>query len=263
MPVAIKALFDTVSLTVYAELPGYLRKEIMALADLAALQQTLGISFNDPSLLEQALVHSSYINENPGFALASNERLEFLGDAVLGLVVAEKLYQDFPHSTEGEMTRLRAALVRRDTLTRMARTIGLGDYLYLGRGEEASGGRRKPANLAGALEAMVAAIFLDQGSIATSDFILGLFDEELQKIASQGAKVDYKSQLQELIQAREQQTPAYQLVEAMGPDHDRRFTVEVKTGNTVLGVGSGKSKKAAETEAARAALEQLSTNFTQ
>ena len=232
------------------------------MADLAALQQTLGISFNDPSRLEQALVHSSYINENPGFAPASNERLEFLGDAVLGLVVAEKLYQDFPHSTEGEMTKLRAALVRRDTLARMARTIKLGDYLYLGKGEEASGGRRKPANLAGALEAMIAAIFLDQGSTTTREVILRLFNEELQKVASRGGGVDYKSQLQELIQAREQQTPAYQLVEAMGPDHDRRFTVEVRAGDTVLGRGSGKSKKMAETEAARAALEQLATNFT-
>ncbi len=157
------------------------------MADLAALQQTLGISFDDPSLLEQALVHSSYVNEKPGIASASNERLEFLGDAVLGFVVAERLYQDFPHSAEGEMTRLRAALVRRDTLARMARTIKLGDYLYLGKGEEVSGGRRKPANLAGALEAVVAAIFLDQGPIATSDFILRLFDEELQKVASQGA----------------------------------------------------------------------------
>ena len=233
------------------------------MADLAALQQTLGISFNDPSLLEQALVHSSYVNENPGFAPASNERLEFLGDAVLGFVVAEKLYQDFPHSTEGEMTKLRAALVRGNTLARVARTIELGDYLYLGKGEETSGGRRKPANLAGALEAIVAAVFLDQGSITTRKVILRLFNEELQRVVSQGARVDYKSQLQELIQAREQQTPAYQLVEAIGPDHDRRFSIEVRAGDTVLGKGSGKSKKAAETEAARAALEQLATSFTQ
>lgn len=233
------------------------------MADLAVLQQTLGVSFNDPSLLEQALVHSSYINENPGLAPVSNERLEFLGDAVLGLVVAEKLYQDFPHFTEGEMTRLRAALVRRDTLARMARAIKLGDYLYLGKGEEASGGRRKPANLAGALEAVIAAIFLDQGSTTTRDFIVRLSNEELLKVASQGAGVDYKSQLQELIQAREQETPTYRIVEAVGPDHDKRFTVEVRAGDSVLGRGSGKGKKVAETEAARAALEQLSTNFTQ
>jgi ribonuclease-3 len=223
----------------------------------------LGVSFNDLALLEQALVHSSYINENPDFAPASNERLEFLGDAVLGLVVAEKLYQDFLHSDEGEMTRLRAALVSRDTLAHMARAISLGDYLYLGRGEEVSGGRRKLANLAGALEAVIAAVFLDQGPATTRDFIIRLLDTELQKVASQGAGVDYKSQLQEVIQAREQQTPAYHVVEATGPDHDKRFTVEVRLGDTVLGRGSGTSKKVAETEAARLALEQLSTHFTQ
>ena len=233
------------------------------MADLAALQQVLGISFNDPSLLEQALVHSSYINENPGLAPTSNERLEFLGDAILGFVVAEKLYQDFPHFTEGEMTRLRAALVRQDTLAHMARAISLGDYLYLGRGEEASGGRHKPANLAGALEAVIAAIFLDQGSDTIRDFILRLFNAELQKVISHGAGVDYKSQLQELIQTKQYQTPVYHLVEAVGPDHDKRFTVEVRVGDTVLGRGSGKSKKRAETEAARSALEQLPANFTQ
>ena len=233
------------------------------MADLATLQQILGVSFNDPSLLEQALVHSSYINENPGFALTSNERLEFLGDAVLGFVVTEKLYQDFPHMTEGEMTRLRATLVRRDTLSRIARAIRLGGYLYLGKGEEASGGRRKPANLASALEAVIAAIYLDHGSATTKDLILRLFDIELQKVVSHGAEADYKSQLQELIQARQKQAPAYYVVEAMGPDHDKRFTVEVRIGDTVLGRGSGKSKKLAETEAARSALEQLSTNFTE
>jgi len=221
------------------------------------MQQILGVYFNNPSLLEQALVHSSYINENLDLAPTSNERLEFLGDAVLGLVVAEKLYQDLPDSTEGEMTKLRAALVRRDALARAARAIRLGDYLYLGKGEEASGGRRKPVNLAGALEAVIAAIFLDQGSATAKNFILRLFNKELQKVVSQGAGVDYKSQLQELIQAREQQTPAYYVIEAKGPDHDRRFTVEVRAGDTVLGRGSGKSKKEAETEAARSALERL------
>jgi ribonuclease-3 len=227
------------------------------LADLAVLQQILGVSFKDQSLLEQALVHSSYVNENPGSALTSNERLEFLGDAVLGSVIAEKLYHDLPSFTEGEMTKLRATLVCRDTLAQAARAIGLGDYLYLGKGEEASGGQHKPVNLAGALEAMIAAIYLDQGAATAKDFILRLFNEELQKVVSQGAEVNYKSQLQELIQAREQQTPAYHVIEATGPDHDRRFTVEVKVGDTVLGRGSGRSKKEAETEAARSALERL------
>jgi len=233
------------------------------LADLSPLPEILGVSFNDPSLLEQALVHRSYINENPDFALASNERLEFLGDAVLGLVVAERLYQDFPHFTEGEMTKLRAALVCQDTLDRIAGTIGLGDYLYLGKGEEASGGRRKSANLARALEAVIGAVFLDRGSVTTSDFILRLFDKELEKVASRDVGIDYKSQLQELIQAKGQPPPVYRVIEAVGPDHDKRFTVEVRAGGMVLGRGSGKSKKTAETEAARSALERLSTNFTE
>ena len=233
------------------------------MADLAALQQTLRVSFNDVSLLEQALVHSSYINENPGFTLTSNERLEFLGDAVLGLIVAAKLYQDFPHFTEGEMTKLRAALVRRDTLARMARTIRLGDHLYLGKGEEASGGRHKPANLAAALEALIAAVFLDRGSAAATDFVISLLDMELQKAVSQGTGVDYKSELQELTQARQQQTPTYHVIEATGPAHDKSFTIEVRLGDAVLGRGLGKSKKAAESEAARSALEKLSTSFTQ
>jgi ribonuclease-3 len=231
------------------------------MADLAALQKTLGISFNEPSLLEQALVHSSYVNENPG-TVTSNERLEFLGDAVLGFIIAEELYQRLPQSSEGEMTELRSWLVRGDALSRMARAISLGNYLYLGKGEEASGGRRKSANLAGTLEAVIAAIFLDQGYSVAMAFILRLVDKELKKALSQGIKTNYKSQLQELIQARHQLTPTYQVIEAMGPDHDRKFTVEVKIGNTVLGRGSGKSKKSAEEEAARSALGQLPTDFT-
>ncbi len=233
------------------------------MVDLVALQETLGVSFNDLSLLEQAMVHSSYINENLNFAPASNERLEFLGDAILGFVVAEKLYQDFPDLAEGEMTKLRSVLVRRDTLAHVAGAIRLGDYLYLGKGEEVSGGRHKSVNLAGALEAVIAAVFLDQGLAITRELVLKLLNEELQKVTRQDAEVDYKSQLQELIQSRYRSAPAYRLVEAVGPDHDKRFTVEVIAGETVLGRGSGKSKKVAETEAARLALEQLSANFTQ
>lgn len=232
------------------------------MADLTVLQQTLGVSFNDPSLLEHALMHSSYINENPNLAQASNEKLEFLGDAVLGLIIAEKLYRDSPQSSEGEMTKLRAALVQRETLARMARTIKLGDFLYLGKGEEAYGGRSKPTNLASALEAVIAAIFLDQGLTATGNFISRLFNKELLKVVSRGVVADYKSQLQELLQARQQPIPTYHLVEEVGPPHNRRFTIEVRVDDTVLGTGSGKSKKRAETEAARLALERLLTSFT-
>ena len=239
-----------------------IRKGSLALVDLAVLQQILGISFKEPSLLKQALIHTSYVNENPSLAPGSNERLEFLGDAVLGLVVAAKLYADFPHLSEGEMTKLRAALVRRNTLVRVARTIGLGDYLYLGKGEETSGGRDKLANLAGALEAVIAAIFLDQGSTIAREFILRLFHEELRKVTDLRTATDHKSQLQELIQAKEQRIPTYHIIEATGPDHDKRFAVEVRLDDIVLGKGSGKSKKIAETEAARSALEQLPTDFT-
>ncbi len=229
---------------------------------IATLQRTLGVSFNEPFLLKQALVHSSYANENPSLAPASNERLEFLGDAVLGQVVAAKLYRDFPHLSEGEMTKLRAVLVRRDTLARIAKIIDLGNHLLMGKGEETSGGRDKPANLASALEAVIAAVFLDQGLAIAEECTLGLFTTELPKAASQRKGTDYKSELQELIQARKQEAPTYHVIEATGPDHDKKFTVEVKLGGTVLGRGSGKSKKAAETAAARATLKQLSTDFT-
>ena len=233
------------------------------MVDLAVLQQILGISFNALPLLQRALIHSSYANESQGFTQNTNERLEFLGDAVLGFVFAEKLYQELPQSTEGEMTKLRAALVRRDTLTRIARTIGLGDYLYMGKGEEANDGRDKSANLEGALEAVIAAVFLDQGLTIARDCILRLFSKELQKVAAQGAGIDYKSKLQELIQAKRQWIPTYHLEKVVGPDHKKKFTIEVKVGGVALGRGSGKSKKAAETEAARSALEQLPVDFTQ
>ncbi len=228
----------------------------MPLARLESLQEALGVSFNHPALLEQALVHSSYVNENPGLAPVPNERLEFLGDAVLGLVMAQKLYTDFPEATEGELTGRRAALVRRDTLARVARTIHLGDYLYLGKGEESSGGRRKPANLAGALESVIGAYFLDHSLPDARELILRLFDVEILKIA-RAEIVDYKSQLQKIIQAREQQVPSYVLVEEAGPPHDRRFTIEARFGQTVLGRGRGKSKKEAESDAARDALGHL------
>lgn len=233
------------------------------MADLVVLQKTLDVSFNNLALLEQAMVHSSYINENPGFAPVANERLEFLGDAILGFIVAEKLYQDFPDLTEGEMTKLRSTTVRKDTLAGVARSIKLGNHLYMGKGEEASGGRNKSVNLAGALEAVIAAVFLDRGLAITRDFVLRLFGEELQKAIKPDTGIDYKSKLQELIQSKYHLPPTYRLVKAMGPDHDKMFTVEVIADDTVLGKGSGKSKKRAETEAARSALEQLSANFTQ
>lgn len=232
------------------------------MTDLNTLQQALGIAFADVSLLQQALTHSSFINENPDFAPTSNERLEFLGDAILSLIVAEKLYQDFPGYTEGEMTKLRSALVRRDTLVRLAKRIGLGKYLYLGKGEEGSGGRSKPANLAAALEAVIAAIFLDGGLSRARESVLELLDTELEKAGKTELSIDYKSRLQEIIQAQQQQAPSYHVIQAIGPDHNRTFTVEVRLNKAVLGIGSGKSKKMAQSEAARSALENLNNDFT-
>lgn len=233
------------------------------MTDLAGLQRNMGVSFKDDSHLELALVHSSYINENPGQGQTSNERLEFLGDAVLGLVVAERLYREYPRCSEGEMTRLRSAVVRQDTLARGARTINLGDYLYLGKGEEADGGRQKPANLEAALEAVIAAVFLDGGLTAARNFILRLLEEELEKAISLGPATDYKSALQELTQSRQRITPTYRVTNTSGPDHGKTFTVEVTLKGKVVGSGAGKSKKAAETEAARQALDGLSRHFTE
>ena len=230
--------------------------------DIAKLQKSLGVSFEKPSLLEQALVHSSYINENPAQTLGHNERLEFLGDAVLDFVVADKLYQEFPTLSEGEMTKLRATLVRRETLASLARNIKLGGYLYMGKGEESSGGRNKTPNLAGALEAVIAAVFLDRGIIAATGMINGLIAEEWGKLTSRGANIEYKSKLQELVQSKYQVTPAYRLVSESGPDHEKSFMVEVIVNSEVVGTGAGKTKKAAETEAARLALERIAGDFT-
>ena len=232
-------------------------------AELNELQTILGVSFMQPSLLVQALTHSSYANENPGIAPASNERLEYLGDAVLGLIVAENLYRDFPSLAEGEMTRLRSILVKQETLAQVAESISLGKYLYLGKGEEASNGREKPANLARALEAVIAAVYLDQGTAVTEQLVLDLLDADLRKAFNQGATIDYKSQLQELLQAKTQQTPVYNLIETAGPDHDKKFTVEVRLGDELLARGTGRSKKKAETEAARIALGKFAGTFTE
>jgi ribonuclease-3 len=230
--------------------------------DISALQKTLGVTFKEPALLRQALVHSSFINENFDYVSGHNERLELLGDAVLGFIVAEELYRSSPVLSEGEMTRLRAALVRRDTLARVARSVSLGDFLYLGKGEEAGGGRGKSTNLAGALEAVIAAVYLDRGLITARDVVIRLLSADWSELTKSDAGVDYKSRLQELIQSKFQQPPSYRLVGETGPDHNKRFTVEVTVNNEVLGCGSGRSKKLAETEAARAALERLDEGFT-
>ena len=225
--------------------------------ELNILQQNLGVHFDDPSLLEQSLIHRSYLNENPDFPLPSNERLEFLGDAVLGLVVAKKLYIDFPDLSEGKMTKLRAALVCRETLARLASSLGLGEYLRLGKGEEASGGRKRQSNLACTMEALVGAVLIDQGINAAEGFVLSLIDMQLGRAIEEAITTDYKSRLQELTQAREQRIPVYRTVKAVGPAHKKEFIVEVLLGDDVIGKGRGRSKRMAEKEAARVALDDL------
>jgi ribonuclease-3 len=227
------------------------------LLDLSTLQKTLGIDFRNQALLKQALVHSSYINENPTDSSGDNERLEFLGDAVLGFIITEKLYREYPDSSEGEMTRVRAALVNGNALAGIARRMGLGEALYMGKGEESSGGRNKKPNLAGALEALIAAVYLDRGITATRKFVLRLLEEEITDVLSKSAVRDAKSRLQEIVQSRSQGMPLYQIIEEHGPSHEKIFTVEVIIGDVAMGRGTGKSKKQAETAAARAALEKL------
>lgn len=227
------------------------------MADIKELQETLGVSFNRPETLETALVHSSYVNENPSRAAGHNERLEFLGDAVLDFIIAEKLYNDFPDMPEGDMTRLRASLVRGETLARIAADIRLGSYLLMGKGEEATGGRKKIPNLAGAFEALIAAAYLDLGINTVREMILRLYEDEWKNLTSRGAAADYKSKLQEIVQAKFQEIPVYRLISETGPDHDKQFKVEVIINARVMGSGAGKSKKIAETEAARQALKRF------
>ena len=227
--------------------------------NLDRLQEILGVNFTNPNLLEEALTHSSYVNENP--SAVANERLEFVGDAVLGLILAEKLFQDYPELEEGALTRMRSRLVRRTSLAAIARSINLGDFLSLGRGEATSQGRIKTANLAGALEAVFAAVYLDQDWESTRGCVMRIFREELERIRHEHYGDDYKSLLQELEQLRYHATPRYRIVSEMGPDHARQFTAEVMVEETVLAHGTGRSKKLAEADAARVALEQLGENL--
>ena len=228
-----------------------------SLADWNELEARLGTTFKNRDLLRLSLVHTSYLNENPGIGIGSNERLEFLGDAALGVVVAHQLYGEYPDVDEGKLTELRAHLVRRDTLARAAARLDLGDYLQLGRGEDAAGGRKRPTNLARAYEAVVGAIYLDGGLAKVRAFVKRSLGEEIAALRATGMPHDPKSRLQELIQSRWQTTPSYRLVRTEGPDHARRFTVQVLVSGRVLGSGEGRSKQMAEKQAAERALEAL------
>lgn len=221
---------------------------------MRGLEEKLGYRFRDRSLLEHAMTHSSYANEHRGQGLTSNERLEFLGDSVLGVIVAEHLFMEHPGMPEGELTRTRAALVCEGSLHEVAKSLELGRYLRLGRGEDAGGGRTRPSILADATEAMLAAVYLDGGMEAVRPIIQTLI---LNKEREKAVDRDYKTALQELIQRTPGSVVSYRLVRESGPDHCRSFEMEASVDGKVVGTGAGRTKKEAEQMAARAALEKL------
>lgn len=224
---------------------------------MKTLEEKIGYSFRDRSLLENALTHSSYANEHRAGGLRSNERLEFLGDSVLGFVTAEFLFCQHPDLPEGDLTRIRAALVCEQSLYEVAQKLGLGQYLKLGRGEEAGGGRERISILADATEAVFAAVYLDGGIEAASALIHRcLLDAEKEEVVEERRR-DYKTELQELVQRRSNQTLQYELVSASGPDHAKVFTSRVLLNGQPIGKGQGHSKKEAEQAAAHAGLTTL------
>lgn len=217
-------------------------------------EQELGIPFENKSLLVRSLTHRSFLNETP-LIHADNERLEYLGDAVLDLVVAEILYQRFPEQREGPLTAMRASLVRRETLAEFARKIDLGEQVLLGRGEEESGGRDRDAILHAAFEALVGAIYLDSDLDTVTDFLLPFLEPEIGHLQSGRLHKDAKSRLQEWSQAECGVTPRYHTIGSDGPDHAKEFTIEVHIGDRAFGVGKGNSKQRAAQAAADAALQ--------
>ena len=225
--------------------------------DLALLERELQITFRNRDLLKQALVHRSYLNERPEALQESNERLEFLGDALLSVVTAEALYHRYPKSTEGELTELRAALVRRESLAKIAQELHLGQYLYLGQGEKTSGGMDRTSNLAAVLEALVGAALVDGGYGAARELALRLLAPALEEADRQDAFRDAKSQLQEVVQRQGLPLPTYRIVETRGPEHQREFLVEVVVGDRVMGKGVGRRKSEAEKAAASEALKAI------
>jgi len=221
--------------------------------DTTALRESLNVEI-DEALLTLALTHRSYAYENGG--LPTNERLEFLGDSVLGIVITETLYAQYPDWTEGQLAKLRAAVVNANALAEVARTLGLGEYLYLGRGEETTGGRDKSSILADTMEAVFGAIFLDSGIESARAVLHGLFDPMIERAAELGAGLDWKTSLQEVAAAAGLGLPEYRVTD-VGPDHAKEFSAEAVVGGNVLGSGAGRSKKVAEQRAAAAAYERI------
>jgi len=224
--------------------------------DFSKFEETTGVVFKDKTLLKQAFIHRSYINENRTLGLEHNERLEFLGDAVLELVITNYLYKRFPQYNEGELTSLRSALVNADTCSIVAKKLEANDFLLLSRGEAKDIGRARQYILANLLEAVIGAIYLDQGYAVAEQFILTHITPLVEDIIAQGAWIDAKSLFQEQAQEHDGITPVYKTIKETGPDHDKHFTVGVYVGKDLIGEGNGQSKQAAEQEAARDALQK-------
>jgi len=227
----------------------------MEAQQLDDLQGKLGYRFKKPELLKAALTHSSYANENKKSGIVSNERLEFLGDSVLGMTVAALIYKEKPKMPEGQMTRLRAELVCEKSLAALAVTFGLGECLLFGRGEEKGGGRERPSILADSVEAVLAAIYLDGGFAPVTRLVKKHLAPRIDRADAENT--DFKTALQEVIQEKPGQTINYQIIDESGPDHMKLFTVEVKLNGSTIGCGIGKSKKEAEQTAAKSALGEL------
>ncbi len=225
---------------------------------LDELEAAVGVRFNDRALLQRAFVHRSYLHEaDEETELQDNQRLEFLGDAVLSFIVSELLFRRYPERREGDLTNLRSALVKRETLSRFSKELRLGDYLLLGRGEEENGGRGRHTTLCDTYEAFIGAFFLDQGSAALRKFLEPRLMAEVDRVAHHALTKDPKSRLQEWLQAAKGQTPRYKTVHTEGPDHARLFTRQVTIGKQPIGVGQGQSKQEAEQAAAAMALFRL------
>ncbi len=225
--------------------------------DLEELEESLGYLFKNKGLLIEALTHKSYTNERPESSLRHNERLEFLGDAVLGLIISEHLYRILPQESESRLAYIKAFLVQESVLASIGEEIHLGDYLFLGKGEDQTGGRKKPSILADALEAVIGAIFLDGGLAPSRDVVLKLFLKRLEEISSPEVILDPKSELQKLTLERFGKIPEYRIVHEEGEEHRKVFTVNVYINGRFLGTGSGPSKKSAQMEAAKEALSRL------
>jgi len=222
------------------------------------LAHRLNIDFVDPPLLNQALLHSSYINERDLSPSEGNERLEFLGDAVLGLIVTEELYRRYGDKSEGELSKVKSVVVSRKVLAEKAKQMDLGSHILLGKGEELTGGRSRKSILANTFESLVGAVFLSGGIHFTRQFVLRYLEEDIEQVALGQGLRDHKSELQEILQRENGQLPRYRVVDISGPDHDKLYQVEVLLESEVLGAGEGKSKKSAEQAAAQQALSKIS-----